>query len=59
MLTDLRAECDPGLLERDRCQMGWHPVRWLHKKGLQPRGRLDDAKIGGVPERRRTFGLNI
>jgi hypothetical protein len=24
-----------------------------------PRGRLDGAKIGGVPERRHTPGLNV
>jgi len=39
----------------------WDVIRFdgLHTKGYMPRGRLDGAKIGGVPERRHTVGLNI
>jgi hypothetical protein len=29
------------------------------RKAYMPHGRLDDTKIGGVPERRHSFGLNI
>jgi hypothetical protein len=29
------------------------------RKAYMPRGRLVGAKIGGVPERRRTLGLKI
>jgi hypothetical protein len=29
------------------------------RKTYMPGGRLDGAKIGGVPERRHTVGLNI
>jgi hypothetical protein len=29
------------------------------RKAYMPGGRLDGAKIGGVPERRRTNGLKI
>jgi hypothetical protein len=57
-MTDLRAECDPSLLERDRCQIGCHPVRWATQERLTCLVGVS-IKISGVPERRHTFGLNI
>jgi hypothetical protein len=33
-MTDLRTQFGPCALERDRCQMECHPVRWVTPEGL-------------------------